>query len=137
MKVYQTNEIKNIALIGGAKSGKTSLAEAMLFEGKVINRKGNVDDKNTVSDYREIELAKQNSVHTTLMYTEYDGTKINILDTPGFNDYVGEQISALSVVETAVLVNNATVGVDATTENAWRQAEKTNTPVLFVIENLL
>ncbi|MCD6179762.1 MAG: elongation factor G [Bacteroidales bacterium] len=136
MKVYQTNEIKNIALIGGAKSGKTSLAEAMLFEGKVINRKGNVDDKNTVSDYREIELAKQNSVHTTLMYTEYDGTKINILDTPGFNDYVGEQISALSVVETAVLVNNATVGVDATTENAWRQAEKTNTPVLFVVNQL-
>lgn len=136
MKVYQTDEIKNIALIGGAKSGKTTLAEAMLFEGKMINRKGNVDDKNTVSDYREIELAKQNSVHSTLMYTECDGTKINILDTPGFSDYVGEQISALSVVETAVLVNNATVGVDATTENAWRQAEKTNTPVLFVINQL-
>ncbi|MDA3904579.1 MAG: elongation factor G [Bacteroidales bacterium] len=136
MKVYQTNEIKNIVLIGGAKSGKTTLAEAMLFEGKVINRKGNVDDKNTVSDYREIELAKQNSVHSTLMYTEIDGTKINILDTPGFSDYVGEQISALSVVETAVLVNNATVGIDATTENAWRQAVKTNTPVLFVINQL-
>ncbi len=136
MKVYQTNEIKNIALIGGAKSGKTTLAEAMLFEGKVINRKGNVDDKNTVSDYREIELAKQNSVHTTLMYTEVDGTKINILDTPGFSDYVGEIISALSVVETAVLVSNATVGIDATSINAWRQAEKTNTPVLFVMNQL-
>jgi len=136
MKVYQTNEIKNIALIGGAKSGKTTLAEAMLFEGSVISRKGNVDDKNTVSDYREIELAKQNSVHSTLMYTEIDGTKINILDTPGFSDYVGDQISALSVVETAVLVNNATVGVDATTENAWRQAKKTDTPVLFVINQL-
>lgn len=136
MKVYQTNEIKNIALIGGAKSGKTTLAEAMLFEGNVINRKGTVDDKNTVSDYREIELAKQNSVHSTLMYTEIDGTKINIIDTPGFSDYVGDTISALSVVETAVLVNNATVGVDATTENAWHQAEKTNTPVLFVINQL-
>ncbi|MCD6091765.1 MAG: elongation factor G [Bacteroidales bacterium] len=136
MKVYQTNEIKNIALIGGAKSGKTTLAEAMLFEGKVINRKGNVDDKNTVSDYRDIELAKQNSVHSTLMYTEFDGTKINIIDTPGFSDYVGEIVSALSVVETAVLVNNATVGVDATTENAWRQAKNTNTPVLFVINQL-
>ncbi len=136
MKVYQTKEIKNIALIGGAKSGKTTLAEAMLFEGKVINRKGNVDDKNTVSDYRDIELAKQNSVHSTLMYTEVDGTKINILDTPGFSDYVGEIVSALSVVETAVLVNNATVGVDATTENAWRQAKNTNTPVLFVINQL-
>ncbi len=136
MKVYQTNEIKNIALVGGAKSGKTTLAEAMLFEGKVINRKGTVDDKNTVSDYREIELAKQNSVHSTLMYTEIDGIKINIIDTPGFSDYVGDTISALSVVETAVLVSNATVGVDATTENAWRQAEKTKTPVLFVINQL-
>lgn len=136
MKVYQTNEIKNIALIGGAKSGKTTLAEAMLFEGNVINRKGTVDDKNTVSDYREIELAKQNSVHSTLMYTEIDGIKINIIDTPGFSDYVGDTISALSVVETAVFVNNATVGVDATTENAWRQTEKTKTPVLFVINQL-
>lgn len=136
MKVYQTNEIKNIALIGGAKSGKTTLAEAMLFEGKVINRKGTVEDKNTVSDYRDIELAKQNSVNTTLMYTEIDGFKINILDTPGFSDYVGETISALSVVETAVLVYNANVGVDATTENAWRQAEKTNTPVLVAVNQL-
>ncbi|MBN2235916.1 MAG: elongation factor G [Bacteroidales bacterium] len=136
MKVYQTNEIKNIALIGGAKSGKTTLAEAMLFEGKVINRKGTVDDKNTVSDYRDIELAKQNSVHSTLMYTEVHGTKINIIDTPGFSDYVGETISALNVVETAVLVNNATVGVDATTENAWAQTQKTNKPVLFVINQL-
>jgi elongation factor G len=136
MKVYQSNEIKNVALIGGAKSGKTTLAEAMLFEGKVINRKGSVDDKNTVSDYRDIELAKQNSVQTTLMYTEVNGTKINILDTPGFSDYVGETLSALSVVETAILVINATVGVDATTENAWQQAEKTNTPVFFAINQL-
>ena len=136
MKVYKTNEIKNVALVGGAKSGKTSLAEAMLFEGKVIDRKGSVDDKNSVSDYYDIEVQKQNSVYSTLMYTEYDGKKINIIDTPGFSDYVGEVASALSVVETALLVANTHVGVDATTENAWRQADKFNMPVLFVANQL-
>ena len=136
MKVYKTDEIKNVALIGGAKSGKTTLAEAMLFEGKVIDRKGSVDDKNTVSDYYDIEIQKQNSVYSTLMYTEYDGKKINIIDTPGFSDYVGEVNSALSVVETAVLVANTHVGVDATTENAWRQSEKYDSPVLFVANQL-
>lgn len=136
MKVYKTDEIKNVALVGGAKSGKTTLAEAMLFEGKVIDRKGSVDDKNSASDYRDIEIQKQNSVHSTVMYTEYDGKKINIIDTPGFNDYVGEVVSALSVVETALLVTNTHVGVDATTENAWRQAENSNSPVLFVANQL-
>jgi elongation factor G len=136
MKVYKTNEVKNIALVGGAKSGKTTLAEAMLFEGKVIDRKGSVDDKNSVSDYHDIEMQKQNSVHATLMYSEYDGHKINIIDTPGFSDYVGEVASALSVVETAVLLTNSYVGVDATTENAWRQAKKFNSPVLFVMNQL-
>ncbi|NPD44938.1 MULTISPECIES: translation factor GTPase family protein [unclassified Lentimicrobium] len=136
MKVYKTDEIKNVALVGGAKSGKTTLAEAMLFEGKVIDRKGSVDDKNSVSDYRDIEIKKQNSVHSTIMYTEFDGKKINIIDTPGFNDYVGEVVSALSVVETALLVTNTHVGVDATTENAWRQAEKSNSPVLFIANQL-
>lgn len=136
MKVYKTDEIKNVALIGGAKSGKTTLAEAMLFEGKVIDRKGSVDDKNTVSDYYDIEIQKQNSVYSTLMYTEFDGKKINIIDTPGFSDYVGEVNSSLSVVETAVLVANTHVGVDATTENAWRQAEKYDSPVLFVANQL-
>jgi len=136
MKVYKTDKIKNIALVGGAKSGKTTLAEAMLFEGKVIDRKGSVDDKNSVSDYHEIELQKQNSVYSTLMYTEYDDHKINIIDTPGFSDYVGEIVSALSVVETALLVTNVNVGVDATTENAWRQAEKFNSPVLFIANQL-
>jgi len=136
MKVYKTDEIKNVALIGGAKSGKTTLAEAMLFEGKVIDRKGSVDDKNTVSDYYDIEIKKQNSVYSTLMYTEFEGKKINLIDTPGFSDYVGEVTSALSVVETALLVTNTHVGVDATTENAWRQTEKFNSPVLFVANQL-
>ena len=136
MKVYKTNEIKNIALVGGAKSGKTTLAEAMLFKGNIIDRKGSVDDNSSVSDYHDIELDKKNSVYSTLMYTEYEGKKINIIDTPGFSDYVGETVSALSVVETALLLTNANVGIDATTENAWRQCEKFNSPVLFVLNQL-
>jgi elongation factor G len=82
MKVYQTNEIRNIALIGGAKSGKTTLAEAMAFEGGVVSRRGAIDDKNTISDYREIELDRQNSVVASLLYAEANGKKINIIDCP-------------------------------------------------------
>ena len=75
MKVYQTNEIRNIVLIGGAKSGKTTLGEAMLFEGGVISRRGTVEDKNTVSDYRDIELERQNSISSTVLYAEYEGKR--------------------------------------------------------------
>ena len=107
MKVYQTNEIRNIALIGGAKSGKTTLAEAMLFEGGVINRRGTVEDKNTVSDYRPIELERQNSVSASVLYTLCDNKKINIIDTPGFDDFCGEVISVLWVVDAVVMVVNA------------------------------
>ena len=96
MKVFQTNEIRNIALIGGAKTGKTTLAEDMLFEGGVINRRGSIEDKNTVSDYRDIELERQNSVYSSVLYTLLQQLhKINIIDTPGFDDFVGEVISAL------------------------------------------
>jgi len=82
MKVYQTAEIRNIALVGGAKSGKTTLSECMIYEGGLINRRGTVDDKNTVSDYREIEHERENSVSSTVMYAEFEGKKINIIDTP-------------------------------------------------------
>src|SRR5271157_2103542 len=101
MKVYQTNEIRNIVLIGGAKSGKTTLGEAMLFEGGVISRRGTVEDKNTVSDYRDIELERQNSISSTLLYAELEGKKINIIDAPGFDDFVGEVVAALKVCDTA------------------------------------
>ncbi len=136
MKVYNTNDIRNIALIGGAKSGKTTIAESMLFEGKIINRKGSVDDKNTVSDYRPIEVERQHSVHSSLLYTVYNDKKINIIDAPGFADYVGETIAALNVADTAMMMINGQSGVEATTETAWRQAEANNTPVFFVVNQL-
>lgn len=88
MKVYKTDEVRNIALVGNAGSGKTTLAEAMLFEGGVINRKGDVGAKNTVSDYNPIEQDYGNSVFSTLMHTEYNGKKINIMDTPGWTIFV-------------------------------------------------
>jgi elongation factor G len=136
MKVYQTSDIRNIALIGGAKSGKTTIAESMLYEGKVINRKGSVDDKNTVSDYRPIELERQNSVHSSLLHTIYSNKKINIIDTPGFSDFVGETIAALSVADTAVFTVNGQSGVEATTETAFRQTELMESPVVFTVNQM-
>ncbi|MDE5743469.1 MAG: elongation factor G, partial [Bacteroidales bacterium] len=94
MKIYNTQDIRNIALLGGAKSGKTTLAEAMAFEGKAITRMGSVDDKNTASDYRDIETEKQISVTASLLYAEFNDRKINILDTPGTPDFIGEPIGA-------------------------------------------
>ncbi len=136
MKVYQTNEIKNLALIGGAKTGKSTLAEAMLLEGGVIKRRGSIDDKNTVSDYRQIELERQNSVSSTVLYAEYAGKKINFIDTPGFDDFIGEVVAALKVVDTGVMVVNAQNGVEVGTEVAWRYASQNNSAVIFAINHL-
>lgn len=136
MKVYQTNEIKNLALIGGAKTGKTTLAESMLFEGGVIKRRGNIDDKNTVSDYREIELERQNSVSSTVLFAEYAGKKINFIDTPGFDDFTGEVVAALKVVDTGVMVINAQNGVEVGTEISWRYATQNKSPIIFAINHL-
>lgn len=136
MKVFQTNEIRNIALIGGAKSGKTTLAEAMIFEGGVINRRGSVDDKNTVSDYRPIELERQNSVSASILYTLCENKKINIIDTPGFDDFIGEVIAALRVTDTALMLVNAQNGVEVGTEITWRHTSKIEKPVVFVVNHL-
>ena len=136
MKEFQTNAIRNVALIGAAKSGKTTLAENMLFEGKMINRKGSTDEKNTVSDYRQIEMDRQISVHATMMYTIFNDKKINILDTPGFSDFSGDIVACLSAADTAVLTVNGQAGVEATTENAWRLAANTNKPVVFFMNQL-
>ncbi len=136
MKVYETKDIRNIALIGGAKSGKTTMAESMLFEGKAINRKGSVEDQNTTSDYRPIELERQNSVHSSLLHTYYNDKKINIIDAPGFADFIGETIGALSVCDTALLMVNSQSGVEATTETVWRQTILANSPVVFSVNQL-
>lgn len=136
MKVYQTKELKNLALVGGAKAGKTTLAEAMLFEGGLIKRRGSVDDKNSVSDYREVELERQASVSSTVLYAEYAGKKINIIDAPGFDDFIGEVIAALKVADTAVMVINSQNGVEVGTEITWRQIKQLDKPVVFLMNQL-
>nr|WP_320118269.1 elongation factor G [uncultured Marinifilum sp.] len=136
MKVYQSNEIKNIALIGNAGSGKTTLAECMLYEGGVITRRGNVEDNNTVSDYNPVEHEYKNSVFSTVLYTEWLGKKINFIDTPGADDFSGGVISALNVTDTGLMLINAQQGVEVGTEIIGRRAASLNTPLIFVINQL-
>lgn len=136
MKIYQPSEVKNIALIGGAKCGKTTLAEAMVFEGGHINRRGTIDERNTISDYREIEVERQNSIFSSLLYTEIGGKKINIIDNPGFDDFVGEIIASLKVADTALMVINAQNGVEVGTEITWRHTARYHSPVVFAVNQL-
>ncbi len=136
MKVYQTQDIRNIALIGGNRTGKTTLAETMAFHGGVISRRGSVEDKNTLSDYREVELERQQSIQSSVIYSEFENTKINMIDCPGFDDFVGEVIGALRVADTAVMVINAQNGVDVGAETQWRWTKKMHTPVVFAVNQL-
>ena len=136
MKVYQTNDVRNVTLIGGAKTGKTTLAEAMAFHGGIISRKGSVEDKNTLSDYRDIELARINSVSSTLLYAEYKDKKINFIDNPGFNDFIGEVYASMKVCESSLMLVSAQNGVEVGTEMHFRAATAVNQPVIFVINGL-
>jgi elongation factor G len=136
MKTYQTDQIKSIALIGNSGSGKTSLAEAMLFNGGVIERRGTIDGKNTVSDYRPIEHENGNSIFSTVMYTEFLNKKINIIDTPGLDDFSGGVISSLFATDCAVITINVQNGVEVGSEIHFRHAEKINKPVIIAVNGL-
>lgn len=136
MKVYQTQDIRDIAIIGGNRTGKTTLAEAMAFHGGVISRRGTVEDKNTLSDYREVELERQQSIQSSVIYSEFENVKFNMIDCPGFDDFVGEVIGALRVADAALMVINAQNGVDVGAENQWRWTKRMHKPVMFVINQL-
>lgn len=136
MKTYQTDQIKSIALIGNSGSGKTSLAEAMLFLGGVIERRGTIGGKNTVSDYRPIEQENGNSIFSTVLYTEFLNKKINIIDTPGLDDFSGGVISSLYATDCAVMNINVQNGVEVGSEIHFRNAEKVNKPLILVINGL-
>ncbi len=136
MKTFQTDQIKNIALLGNSGSGKTTLAEAMLFNGGIIERRGTIDGKNTVSDYRPIEHENGNSIFSTVLYAEFQNKKINILDTPGLDDFSGGVISSLYAVDSAVMVINVQNGVEVGTEIHFRHAEKENKPLIIVVNGL-
>ena len=136
MKVYQTPEIKNIALLGSKGSGKTTLAESLLFECGVIKRRGSVDAKNTVSDYFPVEKEYGYSVFSTIFYAEYNGKKLNFIDCPGADDFVGSAITALNVTDTGVIVIDAQYGVEVGTQNIFRTTAALRKPVIFAMNQL-
>lgn len=136
MKEYDSKDIRNIAIIGGSGSGKTTMSETILFNGGIINRKGSIEAKNTACDYKEVELDRGNSVYSSLLYTEHKNTKINFIDTPGFDDFVGEVITALHVMDTAMMVVNAQNGIEVGTEINWRNTKNANKPVFFAVNQL-
>ena len=136
MKVYQTNEIKNIALLGSSGSGKTTLVEAMLFESGVIKRRGSVAAKNTVSDYFPVEQEYGYSVFSTVLHVEWNNKKLNIIDCPGSDDFVGSTVTALNVTDTAIILLNGQYGVEVGTQNHCRYTEKLNKPVIFLVNQL-
>ena len=136
MKTYDEKHIKNIVLLGAPKSGKTTLSETMLFEAGIISKRGTIEEKNTISDYHEIEHERGNSVYATLMHTEWKDYKINIIDTPGLEDFIGEVIAAIRVSDTAVLLLNAQYGVEVGTELVWDYVDKYRKPTILAVNQL-
>lgn len=136
MPDFDTAHVKNLALLGHSGSGKTTLAESMLFEAGLIHKRGSVEEKSTVSDYTDLEKERGNSLSSKLLHASWKGYKINILDTPGYDDFSGEVLTALRVADTGLIVLNASTGVEVGTDIIWEYTEKFKTPVIFVINQL-
>jgi elongation factor G len=136
MPEFDTAHVKNIVLLGHSGSGKTTLAESMLMEAGAIHRRGSIQEKNTVGDYTDLEKERGNSIYSKLMHATWKGFKINIIDTPGFDDFTGEVISALRVADTGVMVLNTSIGVEVGTDVIWEYTEKFKTPTIFVANQL-
>ncbi|MDR0728498.1 MAG: elongation factor G [Prevotellaceae bacterium] len=136
MKTYTTEQIRNVVLLGGTHSGKTTLAEALLFEGKVIERRGTIEAKNTVSDTTEVEQLYQRSIYSSLLYTEFMEHKLNIIDTPGSDDFIGGVISAFKIADVGVMVINAQQGIEVGTEIMARYAEQHHKPLIMAVNQL-
>src|SRR5678809_1204520 len=136
MPEFDTSHVKSIVLLGHAGCGKTTLAECMLYEAGLITRRGSVAEKNSVGDYHELEQERGNSIFSKLLHTKWRGYKINIIDTPGYDDFVGEVISALRVADTGVMIINAEMGVEVGTDIIWEYTESFKTPMIFAINKL-
>jgi len=136
MAEFDTSHVKNIVLLGHAGSGKTTLAECMLFEAGLINRKGSVYENNTTGDYHELEQERGNSIFSKLMHSRWRGYKINILDTPGYDDFVGEVLSALRVADAGVMLLNGSMGVEVGSDVIWEYTDKFRTPMIFAVNKL-
>ncbi|MEX0845623.1 MAG: elongation factor G [Balneolaceae bacterium] len=136
MKVYNPIRIRNVVLLGHAGSGKTTLAETMLFEAGAINRRGSVEEKNTISDYHPLEKEKQKSIYSSFLNLDWRGHKINVIDTPGTSDYVGEVAGAVRIADTAIFTLNAEQGVEIGTNALWKYVQKYHVPSMFVVNKL-
>jgi elongation factor G len=136
MAEFDTSHVKNIVLLGHAGSGKTTLAECMLYEAGLITRRGSIAERNTTGDYHELEQDRGNSIFSKLLHSKWRGYKINIIDTPGYDDFVGEVISALRVADTGVMLLNAVMGVEVGTDIIWSYTEKFKTPMIFAVNKL-
>jgi elongation factor G len=133
---FETKNLRNVVLLGHSGSGKTLFVESMLFESGAITRRGTIEGQNTASDYTKIEQERGNSLFSALMHVQWRNNKINIIDTPGYDDFVGEVISSLKVADTAIMLVNSASGVEVGTELLWEYVEKFETPCLFVINQL-
>ncbi len=136
MKIYDDKHIKNIVLLGAPKSGKTLMAEDMLFEAGIVHRRGTIEGKNTISDCHELEQERGNSVFASVLHTEWRDYKINIIDTPGFDDFAGEMISSLRVADTCVVAINAQHGVEVGTDLIWNYINQFEKPVIFAVNQV-
>lgn len=136
MPEFDTSHVKSIVLLGHAGCGKTTLAECMLYEAGLTTRRGSVSERNSVADYHELEQERGNSIFSKLLHTKWRGYKINIIDTPGYDDFVGEVISALRVADTGVMLLNAEMGVEVGTDIIWDYTEQFKTPMIFAVNKL-
>src|SRR5215204_2019817 len=136
MPEFDTSHVKNIVLLGHAGSGKTTLAESMLYEAGLTTRRGTIVERNTVGDYHDLEQERGNSIFSKLLHTKWRGYKINILDTPGYDDFVGEVVSALRVADTGIMLLNAVMGVEVGTDIIWEYTERFKTPMIFAVNKL-
>ncbi|MBK9060289.1 MAG: elongation factor G [Flavobacteriales bacterium] len=136
MKTYDEKHIKNVVLLGSHGSGKTTLAETMLFEAGLTTRRGRIEDKNTVSDFTELEQERGCSVHATCLHTEWRNYKINLIDTPGLDDLAGEAVPAIRVADTCVLLLNARNGVEVGTDLIWEHITSASRPVIMAVNQL-
>src|ERR1035437_3873879 len=136
MPEFDINHVKNIALLGHSGSGKTTLAESMLFDAGLINRRGSIEEKNTVGDYSDLEKERGNTIFSKLLHAPWKGYKINILDTPGYDDFAGEVISALRVADTGIMLLSAKDGVEVGTDILWEYTEKFKTPTILLVNKL-
>ena len=127
---------RNFILLGHAQSGKTTLAESLLFFTKAINRKGRIEDGSTVGDYSFDEIERKNSINLSLLFCDYEGSRIQIVDTPGYADFFGEVIAGLRAVDSAIIVVDATSGIQVGAERAWQMLEAAGLPCMIFINKI-